>query len=135
MEKVWKETVDIFGVKDSRARHVNFHTFVAILEAQSEKPEGYLRATMFNFLKGHDNPEDTLPRFQLLKVLTNNGKDSNYFEDSVGQFLLGWMHSGKVYPTGGRDGVKVEDFMGLLTNVVKYYSRFLDDDVLGGVIQ
>lgn len=39
-----------------------------------------MRAKLFAFVKGHDNPEDILPRFHLLQSLTANGKDVSYFE-------------------------------------------------------
>lgn len=53
----------------------------------------------------------------------------------MGPFLFTWMISGEVYGKSNSSGVTVDEFMGLLTNVVKFNCSFLDDDVLGGIIQ
>lgn len=134
VEKLWTETSDLFESPDMATRHVSFAAFTTIMKAHFEKP-GFLRAKLFAFIRTHDKVEDTVPRFKLLKALCENGRDLAYIEEKVGPFLLGWMHTGTLFGDGVRDGVNVEEFMGLLTNVVKFFSSFLDDDVLAGFIQ
>lgn len=134
VEKLWMETCDLFESREALERHTCFATFTTIIQSKMEEP-GYLRAKLFAFLRSHENVEDTVQRFHLLKALSENGRDMSYFEEKVGPFLLSWMVSGELYGAGDREGVKVEEFMALLINVVKFNSSFLDDDVLGGFIQ
>ncbi len=86
IEKIWTLINDLFRNDGSgssvskETRHLTFNLVISLCQSPLDKT-GAMRAKLFVFVKSHDNPEDILPRFQLLQSLTNNGKDVSYFED------------------------------------------------------
>jgi tuberous sclerosis 2 len=64
----------------------------------------------------------------LLKSLTDNGKDIQYFEEKIGKFMLGWMDSivklGLTVP-----------FLEIVVNIIKYNATFMDKEIIVGFIQ
>ncbi|ODM95090.1 Tuberin, partial [Orchesella cincta] len=129
LQTLWVTTNDLFSHPDASTRHAIFSTFTTLIQFQFEKA-GVLRARVFTFVKGHGKVEDTQQRFQLLKALTKNGRDATYFEEKMGIFLHTWMIDARLIKA-----IPVQDFMEMLTNLVKFNCSFLDDDVLGGIIQ
>lgn len=95
IEKIWTLVNDLFKTKDGQspskeARHLTFDLMTALVQAQMEKT-GVIRAKLFVFIKGHENPEDIYKKFQLLQSLTMNGKDLEYFEERLGPLLHDWI--------------------------------------------
>lgn len=50
-----------------------------------------LRAFFFRLIQQHNVPEDIHYRLELLKILTENGKDITHFEEEIGVFMLKWI--------------------------------------------
>ncbi|KAJ8945061.1 hypothetical protein NQ314_009328 [Rhamnusium bicolor] len=98
-----------------------------LLKGQSDKLK-VMRAQFFRFIKHHDHPEDVGQRLDLLNTLTSNGKDILYFEEEVGPFLLNWL------PDISKAG-KIEEYLSMIDNVVKFNAAYLDDEVITGFIQ
>lgn len=87
-----------------------------------------MRAQFFRFIKLHDHPDDVACRLDLLICLTSNGKDILYFEEEVGKFLLNWL------PDITKAG-KIQEYLGMMDNVIKFNAAYLDEDVINGFIQ
>ncbi|XP_035706694.1 tuberin isoform X3 [Folsomia candida] len=100
----------------------------ALVQAQMEKT-GVIRAKLFVFIKGHENPEDIYKKFQLLQSLTMNGKDLEYFEERLGPLLHDWIFHKQI------GNIPMIAFLGFVVNVIKYNNTFLDQDILSEIIQ
>lgn len=100
---------------------------IALVRGQYDRL-GILRAHFFRIIKQYDHPEDIIPRFELLQALTDNGKDSLYFEEEVGPFLLNWLPS----MTGT---AKAIEFLGLLVNVIKFNASYVDEETTSSLVQ
>lgn len=108
-------------------RHLEFSFLIALVRGQHDRL-GILRAHFFRVIKQYDHPEDIMPRFELLQALTDNGKDSLYFEEEVGSFLLGWLPN--ITGTG-----KTLDYLGLLVNVIKFNASYVDEETTSSLVQ
>lgn len=65
---------------------------------------------------------------ELFQSLTDNGKDILYLEEEVGSFLLEWM---SMITEVGRE----QDYLDVLINIIKYNASYLDEDIIGGIVQ
>jgi tuberous sclerosis protein 2 len=133
IEKVWTLVNDLFRFKDGEAptketRHLTFGLLIALCQSPLDK-SGAMRAKLFTFVKAHDNPQDILPRFNLLQSLTDNGKDLSYFEERIGPLLHDWMADRQIR------NIPVAQFMSFLVNVIKFNYTFLDHDILNEIIR
>jgi tuberous sclerosis protein 2 len=129
IEKLWTLLKDLLKPEESReTRHLILSLFTCICKNQMEK-NGVIRAKFFAFIQSHDIPEDSGPRFEFLKALTENGRDVSYFDEKIGDFLLSWM------PNSQNRFVNTGECMLFIVNVIKFNQSFLDSDVLDGIIQ
>lgn len=128
IEKIWLWTQDLLS-KDqpTELRHAEFSLLIALVRGQYDRL-GILRALFFRIVKQYDHPEDIILRFELLQALTDNGKDSLYFEEEVGSFLLNWLSviSGTA---------KAIEFLGLLVNVIKFNASYVDEETTSTLVQ
>lgn len=128
IEKLWSCLQDLIqSDQPKESRHLVFWFLQRLLQGQFDHL-GIMRAHFFRVIKQHDHPEDTNERFELLNILTVNGKDLFYFEEEVGPFLLSWM------PNVSMAG-KIQDFLTLLVNVIKFNAAYIDEEVLNGLVQ
>lgn len=87
-----------------------------------------MRAHFFRVIQDHDVPEDIANRLDLLKTLTDNGKNITYFEESIGSFLLMWI------PAIVQAGI-TEPFLEIVVNVIKFNAAHLDKSIVVGIVQ
>lgn len=118
----------MFGPDNStETRHLAFLFLQYLIKGQYDKIK-LMRAHFFRFIKHHVHPEDIGQRLELLNMLTSNGKDILYFEEEVGPFLLNWL------PDISKAG-KIEEYLLMVDNVIKFNAAYLDDEVITGLIQ
>ncbi|XP_059490501.1 tuberin isoform X2 [Neocloeon triangulifer] len=128
IEKLWSLVQDLLREDVPKEQRYNVFQFLCNLaQGQSEKL-GILRAQFFRLVVQHSLPEDVGARLDLLRALTDNGKDIQYIEVEVAPFLLSWMSE-------VTHANKTNDLLSLLVNVVKYNAAFVEDDVISGLIQ
>lgn len=128
VEKLWHCLQDL--LQDSVAkehRHLAFSFFRCLVQGQYERL-GMMRVHFFRLVKSHENPEDTVPRLELLISLTDNGKDIVYIEEEIGPFLLEWMPE---ITQAGRE----LDFLNMIVNVIKYNAAYIDQEIVSGLVQ
>lgn len=113
--------------KSIELRHQTFSFLQNLIDGQKDRL-GLMRAHFFRVIKQHNNSEDIIPRFELFKSLTDNGKDICYFEEEVGPFLLQWLP----YVTSAG---KPEQYLEMLIRVTKFNASYLEDYVVTGFIQ
>ncbi|CAH1116150.1 unnamed protein product [Phaedon cochleariae] len=128
VEKLWHAIEDLFGDDYStEIRHAAFYFLNSLLKGQHDKLK-IMRAHFFRFIKHHHHSEDVSQRLELLNTLTTNGKDILFFEEEIGPFLLNWL------PDISKAG-KIEDYLTMIDNVVKFNASYLDEEVIAGLIQ
>ena len=66
-------------------------------------------------------------RLELFRMLSQDGRNLEYFETEAGPFLVEWM-------CDVINSTKMADFLQVLSNVVRYNAAYLDEDVLNGFI-
>lgn len=87
-----------------------------------------MRAHFFRVIQDHDVPEDIANRLELLKTLTDNGKNITYFEECIGSFLLLWI------PAIVHAGI-TEQFLEIVVNVIKFNAAHLDKNIIVGIVK
>ncbi|XP_050345802.1 tuberin isoform X6 [Nymphalis io] len=128
VEKIWSCTRDLLKDSNVEARHTVLGLLRSIAEGQSELL--IMRTILFRYLQEtHLNhpPEDYQLRFKLLYTLTNTGKDIKCLEEQIGPFLIEWL------PHIQAPG-HIKDFVGLITNVVKFNAVYLDEEIVHGIV-
>ncbi|XP_072397243.1 tuberin [Diabrotica undecimpunctata] len=131
VEKLWSAIEDLFSPDYStEVRHLAFHFLQCLLRGQQNLNDlnEIMRAIFFRFITQHSHPEDIIQRFDLLNILTQNGISLLHFEEKVGRFLLNWL------PDISQAG-KIEEYLTMLDNLVRYNAAYLDDEVISGFIQ
>lgn len=127
-------------------RHIVFQFLCNLAQGQADKL-GNLRAQFFRLVATHTLREDIGPRLDLLRAITDNGKDIQYIDtevspshfhpfyvflkkilNQVAPFLLSWMSEVS-------HANKTNDLLSLLVNVVKFNAAFVEDDVISGLIE
>lgn len=109
------------------ARHAVIRLFSVL--CQYQQINAYLRGKFFSFIKSHEIIDDTIPRFEFLKALTDNGKDVTYFDERIGVFILRWIATTDIATA------RTNELMKFLNNLIKFNQSFLDQEVLNGIIQ
>ena len=87
-----------------------------------------MRAHFFNVIQNHDVPEDISIRLELLRTLTDNGKNISNFEEAIGEFMLHWI------PAIVEANI-TQPFLEVLVNIIIYNAAYLDQNVVVGIIQ
>lgn len=87
-----------------------------------------MRQHFFHVIQKYDAPEDIYFRLELLKTLTDNGKDITYFEETIGTFMLQW-----IVPIV--EAKITESYLEILVNIIKFNAAHLDKSVVVGIIQ
>ncbi|XP_034313756.2 tuberin isoform X2 [Magallana gigas] len=128
IEALWFSVKDLLdqSVK-AENRHTALHFIQCLVEGQLQYL-GILRAHFFRVVRQLNVPCDLPYRIALFKVLSENGKNLQEFEESAGPFLLEWMPS--VVNTE-----KLGEFLKLLVHVIKYNAAYLDEEVVAGLVK
>ncbi|XP_065337125.1 tuberin [Cloeon dipterum] len=128
VEKLWSLVQDLLREDVSKEhRHIVFQFLCNLAQGQADKL-GIIRGHFFRLIQTHPLREDVGPRLDLLRALTDNGKDVLYMETEVAPFLLSWMAEVS-------HANKTNDLLSLLVNVVKYNAGFVEDEIISGLIQ
>lgn len=86
-----------------------------------------MREHFYNVIQSHDVPDDTQNRLDLLKALTENGKNIKHVDDTIGEFTLNWMQAIV-------DANLTRPFLEFIVNIIQYNAGHLDAKVLAGYI-
>ncbi|XP_064594447.1 tuberin-like isoform X2 [Liolophura sinensis] len=128
VEALWLSVRDLIQPQvPAENRYVALSFLHCLIEGQYSQL-GIMRSHFFHVIEELTKPEDLNYRLDLFNILTENGKDLQYFEEDVGPFLLAWM------PEVMRVG-KQSDFLKLLVNVIKFNAAYLDEEIVGKLVQ
>lgn len=86
-----------------------------------------MREHFFNVIQSHDVPEDIQNRLDLLKTLTEDGKNIKNVDDTIGEFTLNWMQAIV-------DANLTQPFLEVIVNIIQYNAGYLDSKILAGYI-
>lgn len=128
LKKLWDITKDlIVPNKPIEQRHIAFNFYNKLIEGQYEGL-AMMRSHYFKVIQNHEVPEDIQQRLELLKTLTNKGKDIVHFEEEIGRFMLDWIPE----IVAAR---LTEAYLEILVNIVKFNVSYLDKEILIGIVQ
>lgn len=128
IKKLWDLTKDlIVPHKPAEQRQTALVFYQKLIQGQYENLS-IMRGHFFRVIENHEVAEDITFRLELLKTLTDNGKNIQYFEESIGSFMLQWI------PAIVEAGI-TESFLEMLVNVIKFNAAHLEKFVVVGIIQ
>lgn len=127
VQLLWTLTKDlIVGNKSTEQRHVALNFYCKLIQGQYDNLK-MMRAQFFRVIVSHEEPEDIEYRLEMLKTLTENGKNIQYFEKEIGSFLVQWI------PQIDQAGF-ITQLLDLIVNLVKYNAASLEKNFLVGIV-
>lgn len=79
-------------------------------------------------IQANDNPEDVQCQLDLLKTLTDNGKNIKDIDDVIGEFILNrWL--AKI-----SESKQIKEILNMVHNIIVYNAAYLDPNVVEGII-
>ena len=88
------------------------------------------RPQLFQFIRGHDVPEDLAQRVEVLGALTDTGREIQHIEEQIGVFLLNLLR----LVSEADDEEARAQVLALVSNMVRFNSAYLDQEVVAGLI-
>lgn len=86
-----------------------------------------MREYFFSVIQNHNVPEDISHRLDLLKTLTDNGKNIKNVDDTIGEFTLNWMPAIV-------EANLTQSFLEVIVNIIQFNAAHLDEKILVGYI-
>ena len=92
-----------------------------------------MRLVFFNLIRNYpkSRTEEVQLRLEMLKVLTENGKNLDYFRADIGDFLLKFL-SDEILP--GQLSLAIP-FLSMLINIFKYHAMCLQQPTVAGLVE
>lgn len=87
-----------------------------------------MRGRFFILVQEHTVPEDLQHCLEMLKVLTDNGKDIQNFEVEIAKFMYKWMDQIIAAQL-------TASYLALLVNLIKYNTSSFDSHLINGIVQ
>lgn len=108
-------------------RHVTYRFYQKLVQCQYEDLS-LMRVHFFRVIQENDNPEDLQCQLDLLKTLTDNGKNIKDIDDVIGDFVLNrWL--GKL-----QESKPIKEILNMVHNIIVYNAAYLDPDIVDGII-
>lgn len=125
---MWELTKDlIVSNKPAEQRHIAFTFYQKLIQSQYEDMS-LMREHFFNVIQNHNVPEDINNRLELLKTLTDNGKNIKNVDDTIGEFMIKWI------PAINNANLR-QPFLEIIYNIIIYNAAYLDTRILIEMIQ
>lgn len=86
-----------------------------------------MRTHFFQVIQKHNIREDVNYRLDLLRVLTENGKDIQNFEEEIPKFMIDWLPD-------IIDSKLIAPYLKIFVNLIKFNTAFLDRGVINAII-
>ena len=125
-ETLWLIINDMFTNSSTEERQTALMFLKNLITGQYERL-GMLRVFIFEIIQESQYNEDILILIELLKAMTDNGKDLLYLEETIGNFLLLFLPQISSLQL-------IKEFLPFLLNVIKFNSAYVDGNVIGGVV-
>ncbi|EFX68537.1 putative tuberous sclerosis 2 isoform 3-like protein [Daphnia pulex] len=125
-ETLWLLINDLFVISSTEERQTALMFLKNLITGQYERL-GMLRVYIFDIVKESQFNEDNFILIELLKAMTDNGKDLLYLEESIGGFLLQFLLQVSQLQL-------LKQLLPFLLNVIKFNSAYVDGNMIGGVV-
>uniref|UniRef100_A0A182YAZ3 Uncharacterized protein n=1 Tax=Anopheles stephensi TaxID=30069 RepID=A0A182YAZ3_ANOST len=127
VQSLWELTKDLLvGNKLMEQRQCALAFYCRLIQGQYDSL-GMMRAQFYRVIESHSEPEDISYRLEMLKLLTETGKNIQHFEKEIGPFLLEWIKS--IHEAG-----LIDSLLELIVNLIKYNAASLEPKFLVGVV-
>lgn len=128
LQKLWELTNDLLNVdRPAEHRQIGFTFYKTLVQSQYDNLAG-MRAHFFRVIQNHNVPEDVGYRLDLLKTLTDNGRDVKFIDKEIGQFMLQWAQT-------ITDTALLRIYLEILANLIQYNAAYLDRNVVIGIVK
>ncbi|XP_055707088.1 tuberin isoform X2 [Phlebotomus papatasi] len=128
LQKLWELTSDlIVANRPPEQRQTAFAFYKKLISSQFLNLN-LMRAQFFRVIQNHSVPEDIGHRLELLRALTDDGKDITHFEAEIGRFMVQWCQAIV-------DAQLMETYLDILINMIKYNAAYLDNEVTVGIVK
>lgn len=87
-----------------------------------------MRGHFFKLVQNHNISVDLPLCLQMLKALTENGRDIQNFEEEIGMFMYKWMDQ-------IMEAQLTASYLDLLVNLIKFNTAYIDREVIGSIVQ
>nr|XP_040237462.2 tuberin isoform X1 [Anopheles coluzzii] len=127
VQSLWELTKDLLvGNKLMEQRQCALAFYCRLIQGQYDRL-GLMRAQFYRVIESHSEPEDISYRLEMLKLLTETGKNIQHFEKEIGAFLLDWIKP--IHEAG-----LIDSLLELIVNLIKYNAASLEPKFLVGVV-
>ncbi|XP_053679837.1 tuberin [Anopheles nili] len=127
VQSLWELTKDLLvGNKLMEQRQCALAFYCKLIQGQYDSL-GLMRAQFYRVIESHNEPEDICYRLDMLKYLTETGKNIQHFEREIGPFLLEWIKP--IHEAG-----LIDPLLELIVNLIKYNAASLEPKFLVGVV-
>lgn len=117
----------ITSTRPSDHRHITYRFYQKLVQCQYEDLS-LTRVHFFRMIQANDNPEDVQCQLDLLKTLTDNGKNIKDIDDVIGEFILNrWL--AKI-----SESKQIKEILNMVHNIIVYNAAYLDPNVVEGII-
>lgn len=110
---------------DVRQAAITFYT--KLIQGQY-RDMSIMKTHFFRLVQNNKSQSDLPYYLDMLKALTENGRDIQNFEDEIGMFLLRWMDEIIVCKL-------TAPYLELIVNVFKFNTAYIDREVVVGIMQ
>lgn len=128
--KLWDLTKDlIVSSRPIEQRHIAYRFYQKVVQCQFEELS-VIREHFFRkcFLEAADVPEDIQCQLELLKTLTEIGKNITSVDDVIGDFILRrWL--AKI-----EDVNQIKEILEIVNNIIVYNAAYLNPNIVDGII-
>ena len=123
---------DLFVHNSVEERHTALMFLKNLIMGQYERLD-MLRGPLFDIVRESTFNEDICILIELLKSMTDNGKNLLHMEEKIGLFLLHFLQ--RVSRQGPQQSQQMKEFLPFLLNVVKFNSAYVDANVIDGIVR
>lgn len=128
--KLWELTKDLLvPSRPMDQRHITYRFYQKLVQCQFEEMT-VIREHFFRkcFLEAPDIADDIQHQLDLLKILTDNGKNITSVDDVIGEFILRrWL--AKIDDTS-----QIMEILKIVHNIIVYNAAYLNPSVVDGII-
>lgn len=126
--RLWELTKDmITSTRPLEQRFITYRFYQKLVQCQYEELS-LMRVHFFRVIQNNDNGEDVQCQLDLLKIITDNGKNIKDIDDVIGDFILNrWL--AKL-----QDTKQIKEILIMVHNIIVYNAAYLDPDIVDRII-
>lgn len=117
----------IASTRPVEQRQITYRFYQKLVQCQYENLS-LMRVHFFRVIQANDNLEDVQWQLDLLKTVTDNGKNIKDIDDLIGDFILNrWL--AKI-----SDSKHIKEILNIVHNIIVYNAAYVNPDIVDGII-